>query len=233
MPLVPQAVVFDLLNGGDKDWGRYPPYRELGYEAASRGRLDFELGTVGGGYGATTVNLKGGLGIGQRRTRPPGHTVGAIVVVNSISSAVIGDGPHFWAGAFEEGDEFGGLGHPARVTPEMRELPGKAAASPRPPSRSSPPTRCSRRRRPSAWRISSHGGFARALRFAHALYDGDTVFAASTGRRPLGDEAAEFTEIAALAGRLPRPRHRARRLRGDRAALSGRAAGLAGSVWKG
>ena len=42
-------------------------------------------------------------------------------------------------------------------------------------------------------------GIARALRFAHALYDGDTVFAAATGRRPLGDEAADFTEISALA----------------------------------
>ena len=34
VPIVPAAILFDLLNGGDKDWGRYPPYRELGYEAA-------------------------------------------------------------------------------------------------------------------------------------------------------------------------------------------------------
>ena len=38
VPLVPQAIVFDLLNGGDKDWGRYPPYRELGYAAAAAAR---------------------------------------------------------------------------------------------------------------------------------------------------------------------------------------------------
>ena len=31
---MPAAILFDLANGGDKDWGRYPPYRELGYEAA-------------------------------------------------------------------------------------------------------------------------------------------------------------------------------------------------------
>ena len=34
VPIVPAAILFDLLNGGDKNWGRYPPYRELGYEAA-------------------------------------------------------------------------------------------------------------------------------------------------------------------------------------------------------
>ena len=28
VPIVPGAILFDLLNGGDKNWGRYPPYRE-------------------------------------------------------------------------------------------------------------------------------------------------------------------------------------------------------------
>jgi L-aminopeptidase/D-esterase-like protein len=48
--------------------------------------------------------------------------------------------------------------------------------------------------------VAAHGGHAKALRFAHALYDGDTVFAAATGRRAMEDEAVDFTEIAALAG---------------------------------
>ena len=69
VPLVPQAIVFDLLNGGDKDWGRYPPYRELGYIAAAEAAPTFALGTAGGGYGATTVNLKGGLGSASAVTR--------------------------------------------------------------------------------------------------------------------------------------------------------------------
>src|SRR4051795_277045 len=124
VPLVPQAIVFDLLNGGDKDWGRYPPYRELGYAAAAEAAPTFALGTAGGGYGATTVNLKGGLGSASAVTRS-GHFVGALVVVNAIASAVIGPGPHFWAGAFEENGEFGGLGLPPRVTPEMRALAWK------------------------------------------------------------------------------------------------------------
>src|SRR5919112_2341041 len=91
VPLVSQAVIFDLANGGDKDWGRYPPYRELGYEAARQVGSTFQLGTAGGGYGATTVDLKGGLGSASAITSA-GHTVGALVVVNSISSAIIGVG---------------------------------------------------------------------------------------------------------------------------------------------
>src|SRR4051794_31382817 len=81
VPLVPQAIVFDLLNGGDKDWGRYPPYRELGYAAAVSAGLDLELGSQGGGYGATTVDLKGGLGSASAVSRS-GHNVGALVIVN-------------------------------------------------------------------------------------------------------------------------------------------------------
>ncbi|MGI9383472.1 MAG: P1 family peptidase, partial [Methyloligellaceae bacterium] len=33
VPIVPQAILFDLLNGGDKDWGRRPPYQDLAYAA--------------------------------------------------------------------------------------------------------------------------------------------------------------------------------------------------------
>src|SRR5437870_1916244 len=83
-------------HGGDKNWGRFPPYRDLGYAAAANAGADFKLGTAGAGHGATTVNLKGGLGSASAHTRD-GATVGAIVAVNAVGSAVIGDGPHFWA----------------------------------------------------------------------------------------------------------------------------------------
>src|SRR6478609_48281 len=59
VPIVPGAILFDLLNGGDKNWGRYPPYRELGHAAAAAAGPDFALGSAGGGFGATTVDLKG------------------------------------------------------------------------------------------------------------------------------------------------------------------------------
>src|SRR5437763_4155178 len=82
VPLVCGAVLFDLLNGGDKNWGRFPPYRDLGYTAAANAAGDFKLGTAGAGYGATTVNLKGGVGSASAQTHD-GATDGAIVAVNA------------------------------------------------------------------------------------------------------------------------------------------------------
>jgi len=204
VPLVPQAITFDLLNGGNKDWGRYPPYRELGYEAARAAGLDFALGTAGGGYGATTVSLKGGLGSASVMTSS-GHTVGALVIVNALASTIIGEGPHFWAGAYEEGQEFGGLGLPARITPEMRKLDWKGRMREAAPPISTTVALVATdavltKAQAKRLAVVSHDGLAKGLRFAHALYDGDTVFAAATGQKPLKDEAADFIEIGALVG---------------------------------
>jgi L-aminopeptidase/D-esterase-like protein len=198
VPLISQASSFDLINGGNKDWGRYPPYRELGYEAASRAGLEFELGTAGGGFGATTANLKGGLGSASAITSA-GHTVGALVVVNSIASAVIGDGPHFWAGALEEGREFGGLGLPSSVEPHMRRLIWKGGPPPATTIALIATDAVLTKAQAKRLAVAAHAGLARGLRFSHALFDGDTIFAAATGRRPLRNEPAEFTELTALA----------------------------------
>ncbi len=202
VPLVPQAITFDLLNGGNKEWARYPPYRELGYAAAEAAGSDFALGTAGGGYGATTVDLKGGLGSASAVTGA-GHLVGSLVIVNALGSVLIGEGPHFWAGAYEEGEEFGGLGLPPRITPAMRKLDWKGRMRAPPPiattialvATDAVLTKAQAKR----LAVVSHDGLAKGLRFAHALYDGDTVFAAATGRKPLGDEAADFIEIGAVA----------------------------------
>ena len=111
VPIVPGAIMFDLLNGGDKHWGRYPPYRELGYEAAKTAGADFALGSAGAGLGATTATLKGGVGSASAVTAQ-GITVGALAVVNAVGTTTVGDGPHFWAAAFEQNGEFGGRGAP-------------------------------------------------------------------------------------------------------------------------
>src|SRR5262249_39558819 len=68
IPIVPAAICFDLLNGGDKAWGRFPPYRDLGYAAAAAAGDGFALGSVGAGLGATTTALKGGLGSASAKT---------------------------------------------------------------------------------------------------------------------------------------------------------------------
>src|SRR4051794_8622258 len=121
VPIVPGAILFDLLNGGDKNWGRFPPYRDLGYAAAANAGGDFKLGTAGAGFGATTVNLKSGLGSASAITST-GAIVGAIVAVNAVGSANIGDGPWFWAAPFERDGEFGGGGWPSRMPADAQQV---------------------------------------------------------------------------------------------------------------
>jgi len=199
VPIVPQAILFDLLNGGDKSWGRYPPYRELAYEAAIRASRHFALGSVGAGFGANTVTLRGGLGSASAVTSN-GYSVGALVAVNALGSAVLGEGPHFWAAAWEEGQEFGGLGLPSVITPEMRRLVWKGG----PPMATTLAivTTDAVLNKSQAKRLAivAHGGFARALRLAAANHDGDTVFATATGVSALGPPTAhDLIEIAAIA----------------------------------
>src|ERR1700722_16463926 len=83
IPIVPGAIMFDLLNGGDKAWGRFAPYRDLGYAAAAAAATDFALGSAGAGFGATTTNFKGGLGSASAATSD-GVKVAALAVVNAV-----------------------------------------------------------------------------------------------------------------------------------------------------
>src|SRR5260221_7356763 len=73
IPIVPGAIMFDLLNGGNKAWGRFAPYRDLGYTAAAAASGKFALGSVGAGLGATTANLKGGIGSASAVTQSGGR----------------------------------------------------------------------------------------------------------------------------------------------------------------
>lgn len=195
IPVAPQAICFDLMNGGNKDWGRYPPYRELAYAACDAASADFALGTAGGGYGATTADLKGGLGSASVVTSA-GHTVGALVVVNAIGSAVAGGGPHFWAAPWEIGREFGGLGLGAAPSTALawKGRPVTPATTIAIVATDAKLTKQQAKR----MAIVASGGLSKGLRLAHAVWDGDTVFAASTGRRAMGDPVADFIELCAL-----------------------------------
>src|SRR6201990_844145 len=87
--IVPGAIIFDLLNGGDKAWGRFAPYRDLGYAAAAAAASDFALGSVGAGLGATTANFKGGIGSASASTTG-GIKVAALAVVNAVGTVTVG-----------------------------------------------------------------------------------------------------------------------------------------------
>ena len=200
VPLVSAAILFDLANGGDKGWGRFSPYRDLGWDAAqAAGHGAFDLGTVGAGTGATTASVKGGLGSASAVTSV-GHTVAAIVACNALGTPLIGDGPHFWAAPFEVDAEFGGLGLPASIA--------AADLTPRLKRRRSPATTIGlvatdavlTRAHATRLAIMAHDGLARAVVPAHAPMDGDTMFATATGRRALADAVGELTELGHLAG---------------------------------
>ncbi len=203
VPIVPGAVIFDLLAGGARDWA-HPPWWELGRLAAQAASADFALGTIGAGFGATTANVKGGLGSASGAT-PSGFLVGALVVVNAVGSALIGEGPHFWAAPHERAGEFGGLGWPPHIDPCALSpaLKGDPAPAVRENTTIAIVVTDALLTKAQAKRIAimAHDGLARALRPAHAPMDGDVVFAAGTGgagRAPdlreltaLGHEAAE------------------------------------------
>lgn len=200
IPIAVQAITFDLLNGGNKEWGRKPPYWDLGWQAAERATAgDFALGSVGGGYGTTTVTLKGGLGSASMVTAS-GFTVAAIAVVNAVGSATIGTGPHFWAAPVEVGKEFGGLGSPAHLTESDLDLRMKGGRQPATTIGLVATDAILTKPQAKRMAIMADDGLARAVRPAHAPMDGDTVFALATQRKPLTDPLPDLTEIGMAAG---------------------------------
>ncbi len=108
VPIVPAAILFDLLNGGAKDWAT-SPYPALGRAALDAAGPDFALGSHGAGTGALTARMKGGLGSASALLAD-GVTVAALVAANPVGSVTTPGDRHFWAAPFEIGDEFGGLG---------------------------------------------------------------------------------------------------------------------------
>ncbi|AQS89327.1 peptidase T4 [Neoasaia chiangmaiensis] len=202
-PIVPTAILYDLDDGGNKNWGFNPPYRDLGLRAVRDTHSDVALGTVGAGYGATAGSLKGGIGTASYVTHD-GITVGAIVACNSVGSVVMPETRRFWAAPFEIGREFGGLGL----------LPGHAAAEDWGDAKINPSPRANTTIACIATdadldsdeckrvAIMAQDGLARAIRPAHSPFDGDTIFTLATARRPLpsGARALLTARIGALAG---------------------------------
>lgn len=184
VPIVPAAILFDLANGGQKDWQR-SPYPALGLAAyASRTRDMLEIGSVGAGTGATVAGLKGGLGTASAML-PSGAVVAALVAVNAVGQVTVGEGCEFWAAPFEKDNEFGGLGVSRNVgAPVVTKL-----ASPLNTTLAIVATDAELTH-PQATRMAvmAHDGMARAIVPAHTPMDGDLVFGCSTGQRKLTDE---------------------------------------------
>ncbi|MES2333732.1 MAG: P1 family peptidase [Pseudomonadota bacterium] len=195
VPIVPGAIVFDLLNGGDKGWSE-SPYPVLGRAAFDTAARDFDLGTAGAGFGAMTGSLKGGLGSASC-VLPSGLTVGALVVVNALGQATVGETRHFWAAPFEEGTEFGGLG-PAPLLPQDVPLPRKRlgeATTIAVVATDATLTKAQAHR----MAVAAHDGMARALVPSHTPLDGDLVFSVAAGSKPLADPLSDPFQLGHAA----------------------------------
>jgi len=199
VPIVPGAILFDLLNGGDKGWGENP-YRAMGRAALAAAAEAFEIGSVGAGTGAVCAMTKGGLGSASF-VLANGVTVAALVVANPVGSATTPNG-HFWAAPFEMAGEFGGLGPDsaaglcfAPVSLKAQAIGAIAGANTTPcivaTDAALTKAQCHR------LAVAAHDGIARAVVPAHTPHDGDIVFALSTGGRIVDDIG--LLEIGAAA----------------------------------
>ncbi len=203
IPLVPTAILFDLQNGGDKEWGRYPPYRELGFAAVQNAGLDFAIGTAGAGVGALSAGLKGGLGSAST-VLPSGVTVAALAGVNPTGSVTVGQTRHFWASPWEIGNEFGGLGLPSPIPEDARNVALKFRDQEQAGANTTIAiiatdavlTKAAAKR----LAIAAHDGFARAIWPAHTPVDGDLVFGLATGKSGIVLDAYAAIDLYAVAG---------------------------------
>ncbi|WP_375202907.1 P1 family peptidase [Hyphococcus sp.] len=189
IPIVPAAVLHDLGNDGDKEWGEAPPYRALGTKAARNASAEFDLGATGAGRGAMAGVEKGGLGSASL-VLEGGVVVGALVAANPVGSVYMADGETFHAWAYEIGGEFGGKNPPTlhelpEPFPDYSRLHFRAQAGANTTiaviATNADLTNVETKR----VAMMAHDGIARAVRPAHTAFDGDIVFAVATAEKEL------------------------------------------------
>jgi L-aminopeptidase/D-esterase-like protein len=205
IPIVPCAVLHDLANGGDKNWGGTPPYRDLGIAAAAAAGAEFALGPAGAGRGARAGLRQGGVGSASLDLGED-LIVGALVVVNSVGSVFMPDGKTYWAWAFELDGELGGaappgagmdLSDPIADDSRLAELGRLQAGA----NTTLGVVACTADLSTAECKriaMMAHDGIARAVRPAHTPFDGDAVFALASGGSPLGRPPLRAAHIARI-----------------------------------
>ena len=189
---MPSAILFDLKNGGFKDW-KINPYRNLGQNAFLNISQFFEIGSVGAGCGATTSVFKGGLGTnsifyGDR------IKVGAIVAVNSVGS------PCFPGTNILYSDFYGTNGARLEKPPtsslinSTKLLKGEATTL---------GIVCTNLNfnKSDLNRIATaaHSGIARAIEPSHTPFDGDIIFSATSGTQPIYSKDNDLMLVCQLS----------------------------------
>jgi len=208
-PVVPAASLFDLTNGGNKDWGHTPPYRQWGFDACNAAAKEFSLGNHGAGLGALAGIYKGGLG--SASAVHDGISVGAVAAVNSFGSPVIPGTKVFWAAPLECDGEFGGAAPVDTGGKNTLNDPLSATKAASMQSSAAPGQNTSlcvvatdailtpaQARRVA---IMASDGMARALRPVHTPFDGDIVYVLATGHKKLSEpRSLSLSIIGTLAG---------------------------------
>jgi len=205
IPIVPSAVLHDLGNGGDKNWGLAPPYRDLGVHALNAAGSDFALGSVGAGRGAMAGLIKGGIG-STSLDLGEGLIVGALVALNSIGSALMPDGKTYWAWAFELDQEFGGGGAPRELMDLSDPAPDESRLMALGRLQAGANTTlgvvaCNADLSTAECKrvaMMAQDGIARAVRPAHTPFDGDTIFALASGAQELGGNQQRAAQIGRI-----------------------------------
>ncbi len=201
IPIVPSAILFDLLNGGDKEWGVKSPYFNLGFKAAQSIGRDFDLGNVGAGFGAIAGGIKGGLGSASFVFWDGDEeiTVGAIAAVNSMGSLTIPGSSTMWAFPYEQNDELG-----KQAMPEKSGVIDLDFSFELPIGKNTTLVTVATDAvltKPQARRVAimAQDGLARAIRPIHSPFDGDSVFVLSTGKSELLDPVVGVSKLGMLA----------------------------------
>jgi L-aminopeptidase/D-esterase-like protein len=175
VPIVPAAVLFDLPRG---EWGNRPDASFGSQACAVAASGPVAQGCVGAGTGAKLGSLKGGIGTASMRVGS--FTVGALAAVNAAGEAVDVATGRPWAWDHEVDGEFGGTWPdrpgvlPAVGTTDLNTTVGVVAVD-----ADLSKAECRR------LAVAAQDGLARAVRPAHSMFDGDTVFAVATRARPL------------------------------------------------
>ena len=199
VPIVPAAILFDLNNGGDKNWGADSPYPALGRKATVAASDRFELGNAGAGFGAQAGIYKGGLGSASVQSAETGATVGALVAVNAVGAVTYPVSNAFFAWASEAAGEFGGIMPVAEDRGSAIDMPKLAAPGENTTIGIVATDAALTKSQCKQFSIMAHQGLTRAIRPANTPFDGDVVFAVSTGIHPLANPARDLALLGAHA----------------------------------
>ncbi len=207
VPIIPAAVIFDLSLGDPM----VRPDAAMGYEAATNASVDeTRMGNIGVGTGASIGKLfgnqgamKGGVGTASMEIGG-GIIVGALVAVNAFGDVIDPSSGNILAGTRSVGVgpvHLGSDGYYADTLATLKTFPGRFIANLATRSNTVIGVVATNAKFDKAGitKIAqmAHDGLARAIRPAHTMLDGDTIFAVSTGSK-----SADISTVGAFAAEV-------------------------------